>query len=249
MKERVRAYVDHDEPSELEQLEMMNGLDRRLGLTLPRTKRTEIVRANQRCRGGTHPLDIQRAMVPGDLFRHMRRPNLIVIDHIAVTTGHCAETRIKMRGHLLGPGHADVGRKVHVRPHYPGVHAPFYRGVEMHHLAAGMHQRIGSAGATERNGMPAGDSGQGILQRLLNGRHTGALALEPAITGSFVLDTESYSGNADGSHFGCRFGYCLVHDQASLASISRASCCCTSLPSEITSSRISRAPSASPMSM
>src|SRR3989344_1110084 len=159
MKECVRAYVDHDEPSELEQLEMMNGLDRRLGLTLSRTKRTEIVRANQRCRGGTHPLDIQRAMVPGDLFRHMRRPNLIVIDHIAVTTSHCTETRIKMRGHLLGPGHADIGRQVHVRPHYPGVHAPFYRGVEMHHLAAGMHQRIGSAGATERKGMPAGDSG------------------------------------------------------------------------------------------
>ncbi|MNJ63134.1 hypothetical protein D3C77_590110 [compost metagenome] len=129
--------------------QVMDVLDRRLGLALTGTKGAEVMGAYQILGGQGHALDIQRPMVPGHFLAHMRRTDLIVVDHIAVTPGNCLEARMKIRRHFLGPGHADVVRQVDIGAHGPGLHAAHHLGVEMHHLAAGMNASIGTPGTKQ----------------------------------------------------------------------------------------------------
>src|SRR5690606_31000158 len=247
MQKRIGPNIENDQPTVLEQLKMMNGLDRRFRLALARTECTEIVGTDEYPGRFAHTLDIKRAMIPGHLFCKVCRPDLVVVNDIAIATGHCAESRIEMHGHFLGPGHADISRQVHVRTHHPCVHRARNRSVEMHHLSAGMNQCIGASGAAQGDGVTASDLAKCFFQGKLDGGHAITLALKATIARAFVFDAKGDPRNASGSRCGCRFRYCFNHIQASLASISRASCCCVSLPSTITSSRISRAPSASPM--
>src|SRR3546814_4743819 len=104
MQKGIGPNIYDDQPAVLQQLQVMNGFDRRLGLTLPGPEGTEIMCSHERRRSGTHTLDIEWAMVPGNLFGHVRRPYLIVVDHIAITASHRAEARIEMTRHLLRPG-------------------------------------------------------------------------------------------------------------------------------------------------
>ncbi len=164
-------------------------------------------------------------MIPGDLFGHVRRTDLVVVDDVAITPRHRTETGIEMRRHLLGPGHADIAGQVHVRAHYPGMHAARYRCVEMHHLATCMDQRIGASRAAQNDRSTARHFTQGRFEGFLDGGDARTLTLKAAITRPLVFNAQGNSGNANGSHLGCRCRYCFDHNQASLASISRASCC------------------------
>src|SRR5690606_31578764 len=92
----------------------------------------------------THPLHIERPVVPGDFFSHMRRPNLIVVDHITVTPSARLEARMEMCRHDFGPGNADIAWQIGIGAHYPGDQGPLHWRIEMHDLPAGMHTGIGT---------------------------------------------------------------------------------------------------------
>ena len=146
----------------------MHRFDRRLGLTLPRAERTEIMGTDKTLRGLAHALDIQRPMIPRDLFGHMRRANLVVIDHITVTPRLGTKTRIKVRRHRFRPRHADITRQIHIRAHDPSMHGALDRRTEMHNLGTGVHQCIGTPGTAQGYGNAAGDFRKGFFQRFLN---------------------------------------------------------------------------------
>lgn len=147
MQERIGADVEHDHLAVTGHAQVMHLLDRRLGLALPGAERTEIVGANQVLRGLGHALDVERAMVPGDFFVEMRRTDLIVVDHIAITPRDSFEARMEMRRHHPRPTDADVMRQIDVGAHDPGLQRTIDRRIKVHHLSAGMHARVGASGA------------------------------------------------------------------------------------------------------
>ncbi|MNN50512.1 hypothetical protein D3C81_1651020 [compost metagenome] len=181
--------------------------------------------ADQCLRRLTHARHIQRPVIPGDFLGQMRRPHRIVVDHIAIAPRHGRKARMEMRRHRLRPGHADIARQIGIGPHDPGDERAFDAGIEMHHLATGMHRGIGTAGTVQGNRFGS-HLRQGLFKHFLHGRHASLLALPATVAGTLVFDAEGDSGNACGSHFGCRRHYWLErHDQAIRPIISRASCC------------------------
>ena len=94
----------------------------------------------------------------------MRRTDLIVVDHVAVSARHGTEARIEMQRHLLCPGNAYVRRQVHVRAHDPCMHAARNGRIEMHYLTAGVDQRIRAPRAAERDTVATRDLGQRCLK-------------------------------------------------------------------------------------
>ncbi|MCY1178469.1 hypothetical protein D9M73_188180 [compost metagenome] len=108
--------------------------------------------AEQVLGGLGHALDVQRTVVPGHLFVQVRRADLIVVDHVAITPGNGLEPRMEMRRHDLGPTDTDVVGQVDVGAHGPGLHRTLDLGIEMHHLSAGMHPGVGTPGAHQRDG-------------------------------------------------------------------------------------------------
>ena len=68
MEKGIGPDIDDDQPAVFEQLHMMNCLDRRLSLALPRAECTEVVRTHQGNGSCTHPLDVQRTVIPGNFF-------------------------------------------------------------------------------------------------------------------------------------------------------------------------------------
>jgi hypothetical protein len=75
---------------------------------------------------------------------------------------------------------------------------------KMHNLTTRMHHGIGSPCATDCHGNTASHCSKRLFQCPLNRRHTSSLTLKAAITRTFVLNTERYLENANGSRFGCR---------------------------------------------
>src|SRR5690606_12113808 len=97
VQEGIGPHIQDDHPPVLDNLQMMHRLDRRFGLAFECTERGEVMGADQHLCSFTHALNIERSVVPGDLFGHMRGPNLIVINHITVTPRACLEAGMKMR--------------------------------------------------------------------------------------------------------------------------------------------------------
>ncbi len=254
VKESVTADVQHDQPTMLQQAHVMHGLDRRLGLALHRPERGEVMGADQYLGRLAHPPDIQRPMVPGDLLGQVRRADRIVVDGVAIAPGHGREARVEMRRHHPRPGHTDIRGQVGVGAHHPCFQRALHRGVEMHHLAAGMNGSVGTAGADHPDRL-GGNLRQGALQRFLHGRHAGFLALPATIAEPLysmpraILETPAAADSAAAGGTTSFMRVASFPDQARRSSNSRASACWLSLPSARTSSRISRAPSLSPMSM
>ena len=58
---------------------------------------------DQHPRRFAHAFDIQRTVIPSDLFGQVGRPDLIVVDHIAIAPGHGLEARMEMRRHRPSP--------------------------------------------------------------------------------------------------------------------------------------------------
>ena len=122
MQEGPGADIQHNHLAVARHPQVVDFLDRRLGLALPGTEGAEVMHPHQMLRGFGHAFGIQRAVVPGDLFIEVRRADLIVIDHVAVTPGDSLETRVKMRRHDLGPADADVMGQIDISPHHPRLH-------------------------------------------------------------------------------------------------------------------------------
>lgn len=188
MQERIGPHIDHDKLTVLKQFQVVHCFDGRLGLTLPRPERAEVMRTNERLGRLSHQVNIERAMVPSDLLSHVGRSNLIVVDDIAVATCHSTEAGVEMSRHFLCPSNTDVARQVHIRAHDPCMHIAVYWRIEVHHLPARMHQSVGAPGATQSNWIPARNLAKSPLQGLLYRRHSGTLALETTIPRTFVFD-------------------------------------------------------------
>ncbi|MNZ97829.1 hypothetical protein D3C78_1170900 [compost metagenome] len=200
--------IQHDEATMLEHAQVMQGLDRRLGLALHGTERSEVMGTDQRHGRLAHARHVQRAVIPGNFLGQMGRTHRIVVDHIAIAPRHSGEARVEMRRHRLRPGHADVARQIGVGPHEPGLERTLDGGIEMHHLAAGMHGRVGAPGTDQRHRLGR-HLGQGLFQRRLDRGHPRLLTLPAAIARALVFHAEGDPGNASGSHFGCRW-YCVI---------------------------------------
>ncbi|MNG18056.1 hypothetical protein D3C84_1020850 [compost metagenome] len=76
----------------------------------------------------------------------------------------------------------------------------------MHHLAAGMHAGIGTAGAMQRHGR-VGDFGQGVFKGFLHRQYAGRLALPATVARAFVFNAQGDPEKAVGRHFGGRVVY------------------------------------------
>jgi len=122
MQEGIGPNVEHDHLAVSGHAQVMHLLDRRLGLALTGPERAEIVSTDQVLRGLGHTLGVERTVIPGDFFVEVRRANLIVVDHIAITPGDGLEARMKMRRHDLGPTDADVMGQIDISPHHPRLH-------------------------------------------------------------------------------------------------------------------------------
>lgn len=186
--------------------QVMNLFDRRLGLALASTKRAEIVDAHQMLGRLSHSIGVQRAVVPGDFFVEVRRADLIVVDHIAITPGDGLEARMKVRRHHLGPTDADVVGQVDIGAHDPRLHRALGLGVKVHHLPASVYTGVGTPGTHQRD-RRVGDFRQGLLQGFLHRRHAGGLALPATIARAFVFHAQGDSEKACGRHFGGRVIY------------------------------------------
>jgi hypothetical protein len=272
VQEGIGTDVQDNHLAMLADPQVMNLLDRRLGLALTGPKCAEIMTADQiRGRLG-HALHVQRTMVPGHFLAQVRRTDLVVVDNVAIAPGDGLETGMEVSGHDPGPGHADIVGQVDIGPHDPGLETALGLGIEMHHLATGMHTGIGTPRTHQRHGR-VGDLGQGLFQGFLYGRYPAGLALPAAVARSLVLHAKRDSEKTFGRHFGSRgrvddiqgktclsvvtrarsipvrSGLRALLHQASRAIMSWASACWVLLPSRRTSSRMSRAPSLSLISM
>lgn len=206
MQEGIGADVQHDHFAVPGHTQVMDLLDRRLGLALPRAKGAEIVSAEQILRGFGHALLIQRPVIPGHLLVEVGRANLVVVDHITITPGNGLETRMEIRRHDLGPTDTDVVRQVDVGAHDPGLQRTLDLGVEMHHLATGVYAGVGTSRAMQGH-WRIGDFRQGRFEGLLHSGHAGGLALPAAVARAFVFNAQRDPEKAVGRHFGGRVIY------------------------------------------
>ena len=207
------------------------------------------MRTNQRPGGNTHALDIQRPVVPGHFMGQMRGPNGIVIDHIAIAPGNGRKPRVKIQTDRRNPAQRDIRRQVGIGSMNPVSRRTMRVTVKVNHLAGRVNPGIGAA-STENLYRMICHAPQRLLHGLLHAGYTRLLALPAAIGRTLVLDASRHSGNNSGR---LRGGRCceikLCHQSARCSIMLCASCFCWSLPSSITSLRISRAPSWSPISM
>src|SRR5690606_35060969 len=98
MEKGIRPDIQHDEAAMLDDLQVVDGLERRLGLATSGPESAEIMSTDQRERRLAHTRHIQRPVVPGHFLGHMRRADRIVVDDIAIAPRHGAEARVKCAG-------------------------------------------------------------------------------------------------------------------------------------------------------
>lgn len=172
---------------------------------------------------------------PGEQCRSLRTPQ----NQVAITTVLGREKRAwKADATVRGPLHADTAWQQRVGTEHPGTQRALCVGIEVHHLTTGVDSRVGASRAYGGHRVCC-HSLQCGLQRFLNGRQPGcALGLPAREAAAVVFDAER---DAQWLRQACHH--------------IRNCCGCVRAappppaPSLSTSSRMSRAPSISPMSI
>ncbi len=85
------------------------------------------------------------------------------------------------------------GGRLELSPRVQAPSARFALGIEVDHLAGGMHPRIGATGTLDGDGV-VGDAAEGFFQLLLNADHF-ALALPAEVPAAVIFNTK---GNSHG---------------------------------------------------
>ncbi|MNJ53635.1 hypothetical protein D3C77_490350 [compost metagenome] len=195
------AHVQHDHLAVAGNAQVVDVLDRRLGLALAGAEGTEVMGTEQALCGFGHALDIQRPVVPGNFLGQMRRADRVVVDHVAVTPGAGLEAGMEVCRHRPRPDHTDVVGQVEVGAHGPGALVAHGAGVEVHDLPAAVYAGVGAPGADHRNRL-VGHRGQRLLQGLLDTGHAAGLALPATVARAFVFHAQGDAGVAFGRGFG-----------------------------------------------
>ena len=201
MQESGGTHVQHDHLAMTGHAQVMDVLDRRLGLALAGAERAEIMGTEQVPGGLGHALDVERAVVPGHFLGQVRGTDRVVVDHIAVAPGTGLEARMEVRRHRPRPDHADVVGQIEIGAQGPGALVTYGAGIEMHDLPAAVHAGIGAPGADDADRL-VGHLRQRLLQGLLDAGHAAGLALPAAIARAFVFHTQGNAGEAFGGRFG-----------------------------------------------
>ena len=194
MQEGIGLDIDHDDMAMATDFNEVHVAARRARLTACGAERREIQLAHQMRRRGLHVGDIERLATPGDIVALHHRPKRLIDDHVAIATGDGAETRMEIIGHRHGPMNPDIGGKVDVTAHAPGLATAAHGGIEMHDLTHGMHTGIGAATAMHGN-RRGGDLGQGLLERFLHGGGV-AQTLPATIAGAIIFNAQSNAPRA-----------------------------------------------------
>ena len=140
-----------------------------------------------------HQRRIDGFVVVADALAQDRRAVVVVVDDVTVATGGGAEAGMEMLVHLPDPAHGDVRGQVGVEPQGPGAFCAVRLGIEVDHLAGGMHPRIGATGTLDGDGV-VGDAAEGFFQLLLDADHF-ALALPAEVPAAVIFNTK---GNSHG---------------------------------------------------
>ena len=123
--------------------------------------------AKQIAARGLHQPGIQRrAQLPGTV-PIKRGTHWTIENHVTVGARQCRVSRVKIRLYGPDPLDRDIRGQIAVDAAQPGIFGTTGDGVEMHHLAAGVHTGIGTPCGSSRQGF-VGDGTDRSIQRGLN---------------------------------------------------------------------------------
>ena len=110
MHKGVCFNVHHNIVAIARHVDMHNVTPWRTRLALHRTKRGEVILAQQTLCGAVHPLRIQRLVIMRHALAQHRRTQPVIIDDVAVATRRRAKAGVKIVGNSFHPTHRDVTR-------------------------------------------------------------------------------------------------------------------------------------------
>ncbi len=231
MQKRIGRGLDDEPIAPAPHAQALQASDGRFRLTLRGPKGAEVVLAHQRRGGLRHGERIQGPVYPGGAPGPQARAGPTIENDVAVGARLGRIARVEVLRHRPGPCETDVARQLGVGAEHPGAQAPAGLSIEMRDLSTGVHAGIGAPGAHQ-----ADRRIRDVCERRFRpALHAGTLglALPTGVGGSLVLQPNRDPGHQPGSDSNKR----------------PASWRWASVPSCMTSSRMLRAPSGSPMSM
>ena len=136
-----------------------------------------------------HILGIKGSMFTGEILRHERRPDPVVVHQVQVSARLCCSPGIEIRGNFPGPLNGNVVREMGVSTHHPCSVGANNRCVKMYDLPGRMHARISTTCAMYLY-RRISDRAQGTLQVTLDGRYNFTLELPAMIAVAIIGDNK-----------------------------------------------------------
>ena len=135
-------------------VELVERLDRRLGLALGGAEGGEIVLAYQALRGSVHGGDIKRARHPPGTAGIERQIGPAVDDAIEVMTLHRRRPGVEVVRNAFGCKDGNGMRaQMRIERVAHGIRVPILGEIDMRHLAARVHAGIGASGALHQRAL------------------------------------------------------------------------------------------------